>query len=117
MVETHASETLIDFQQIARPYIPEDRTLHYHHCENLKSCKILPKLQSTTEIEVRIQILFRVVLKQLSKHFARTTAQTTLIACLLFRFPALLCNIQLAMDVIYIDVGFHFQIELWTYLE
>jgi hypothetical protein len=27
------------FHQTTRRYIPEDRTLHNHHCENLKSYK------------------------------------------------------------------------------
>jgi hypothetical protein len=33
----YASETSIDFQLTTRPYIPEDRTLHNHRCENLNS--------------------------------------------------------------------------------
>jgi hypothetical protein len=28
----------VDFQRNTRLYIPEDSTLHNHHCENLKSC-------------------------------------------------------------------------------
>jgi hypothetical protein len=28
----------VDFQWTTWPYIREDRTLHYHHCENHKSC-------------------------------------------------------------------------------
>jgi hypothetical protein len=32
-----SSETSVDFQRIARRYIPEDSTLHNHRCENLKS--------------------------------------------------------------------------------
>jgi hypothetical protein len=32
-----ASETSVDFERITRRYIPEDRTLHNHRCENLKS--------------------------------------------------------------------------------
>jgi hypothetical protein len=31
------SETLVDLQRISRPYIPEDRTLHNHGCESLRS--------------------------------------------------------------------------------
>jgi hypothetical protein len=31
----HAAE--VDFQHATRRYIPEDRTLHNHRCENLKS--------------------------------------------------------------------------------
>jgi hypothetical protein len=26
-----------DFEQTTQGYIPEDSTLHYHHCENFKS--------------------------------------------------------------------------------
>jgi hypothetical protein len=32
-----SSRTLVDFQQTTRCYIPEDKTLHNHHCDNLKS--------------------------------------------------------------------------------
>jgi hypothetical protein len=34
-----SSETWVDFQRITGRYIPEDRTLHNHLCENLKSYK------------------------------------------------------------------------------
>jgi hypothetical protein len=34
---TCSSETAIDFQRTTRRYIPEDKTLHNHRCENLKS--------------------------------------------------------------------------------
>jgi hypothetical protein len=33
----YSSETSPDFQQTTWRYIPEDRTLHKHHCKNLKS--------------------------------------------------------------------------------
>jgi Fe2+ transport system protein B len=32
-----SSEMSVHFQQTTRYYIPDDRTLHNHHCENLKS--------------------------------------------------------------------------------
>jgi hypothetical protein len=32
-----SSETWADFRRTTRRYIPEDRTLHSHRCENLKS--------------------------------------------------------------------------------
>jgi hypothetical protein len=32
-----SSETPVDFQRTARPYILEDRSIHDHRCENLKS--------------------------------------------------------------------------------
>jgi hypothetical protein len=32
-----SSETSVDFQRAIRRYIPKDRTLHNHRCENLKS--------------------------------------------------------------------------------
>jgi hypothetical protein len=37
MEATYFSETSVDFQRITRRYIPEDRTLHNHRCENLRS--------------------------------------------------------------------------------
>jgi hypothetical protein len=36
MEATCPSETSIDFQRATRRYIPEDRTLHNHRCENLR---------------------------------------------------------------------------------
>jgi hypothetical protein len=38
-VATFSSETWVDFQWTTRGYIPEDRTLHNHRSENLKSYK------------------------------------------------------------------------------
>jgi hypothetical protein len=35
-----SSVTLVDFQWATQRYIPQDSTLHNHHCENLKSYKI-----------------------------------------------------------------------------
>jgi hypothetical protein len=32
-----SSETSVDFQLTTQRYIPEDNTLHNHHCKNLKS--------------------------------------------------------------------------------
>jgi hypothetical protein len=37
MEETCSFETSVDFQPTERRYIPEERTLHNHRCENLKS--------------------------------------------------------------------------------
>jgi hypothetical protein len=31
------SERSVDFQRITQPFIPEDRTVHNHRCEDLKS--------------------------------------------------------------------------------
>jgi hypothetical protein len=36
----YSSETSFYFQRATRHYIPEDRTLHNHRCENLKSYNI-----------------------------------------------------------------------------
>jgi hypothetical protein len=36
-METCYSKTSVDFQQTTWRYIPENRALHNHHCENLKS--------------------------------------------------------------------------------
>jgi hypothetical protein len=33
---TFSSETSVGFRRIKRSYIPEDRTLHNHLCENLR---------------------------------------------------------------------------------
>jgi hypothetical protein len=38
MEEICSSKTSVDTQRNTRRYIPEDGTLHNHHCENLKSC-------------------------------------------------------------------------------
>jgi hypothetical protein len=32
-----SEETYVDFQRITRRYIPEDKTLHNHICENLRT--------------------------------------------------------------------------------
>jgi hypothetical protein len=37
MEATCLSETSLDFQRTTRSYIPEDRTLHNHRCDNLTS--------------------------------------------------------------------------------
>jgi hypothetical protein len=37
MVATCSSETSVDFQRTTQRYIPEDRTVHNHCCEKLKS--------------------------------------------------------------------------------
>jgi hypothetical protein len=37
MEATYSYETTVDFQRPTRRYIPEDRTLDDHRCENLKS--------------------------------------------------------------------------------
>jgi hypothetical protein len=36
-----SSETSVDFQRTTRRYIPQDRTLHNHRCENLKSYTVI----------------------------------------------------------------------------
>jgi hypothetical protein len=38
MEATFSSKTSVDFRRTTWCYIPEDRTLHNHCCENLKSC-------------------------------------------------------------------------------
>jgi hypothetical protein len=43
MEATFSSEMSIDFQRITLRYIPEDRTLHNHKSENLKSYMITGK--------------------------------------------------------------------------
>jgi hypothetical protein len=39
MESTCSSETSVDFQRTTWRYIPDDRTLHDHRCDNLKFCK------------------------------------------------------------------------------
>jgi hypothetical protein len=36
--ETHSIETSVDLRRTTRRYKPQDRSLHNHLCENLKSC-------------------------------------------------------------------------------
>jgi hypothetical protein len=36
-----SSKTLVDFKWTTRCYIPEDRTLHNHCCENLQNLKFV----------------------------------------------------------------------------
>jgi hypothetical protein len=44
-VSGHFGGMSVDFQQTTQRYIPEDRTLYNHLCENLKSYLELIKLQ------------------------------------------------------------------------
>jgi hypothetical protein len=39
MEATCSPKTSVDFQRATKRYMPEDRTLHNHRCENLKSYK------------------------------------------------------------------------------
>jgi hypothetical protein len=41
MEATYSSETSVDFQRTIRRYITEDRTVHNHRCDNLKSCLVI----------------------------------------------------------------------------
>jgi hypothetical protein len=49
---TCSSEALVDFQRSTRRYIPEDRTLRNHRCENLISYKGLIAPRTIAELEV-----------------------------------------------------------------
>jgi hypothetical protein len=40
MEATCSSEMSLDFQRTTQRFIPEDKTLHNHRCENLKSYNI-----------------------------------------------------------------------------
>jgi hypothetical protein len=42
-----SSETSVETQQITQHHIPEDVTLHNHHCENLKSYVLMWRLCTT----------------------------------------------------------------------
>jgi hypothetical protein len=67
MEETCSSETSVDFQRPTRRYIPEDKTLHYHRCQNFKSCvnskciNIIYKYIATFDdtVVTNLRILFR----------------------------------------------------------
>jgi hypothetical protein len=48
MEAKYYSETSIDFHQFTRCYIPENRVLHYHGCENLKSYNFCADYQHLT---------------------------------------------------------------------
>jgi hypothetical protein len=48
-----SSEKLGDFPQTKLRYIPEDRTLHNHHCENLKSNKALFHMVSLSWLSIQ----------------------------------------------------------------
>jgi hypothetical protein len=45
-IKTCSFKTSVDFQRATRRYIPEDRTLHNHCCEKLKSCIYFSYLSS-----------------------------------------------------------------------
>jgi hypothetical protein len=47
---TCSSETFVDFQQTTRRYIPEDKTLHNHRCENLNSSNGIYKAVEMSEL-------------------------------------------------------------------
>jgi hypothetical protein len=59
---TWFSETLVEFQRTTCRYIPEDRILHSHGCENLKSYKVnnrsrslnLPPILWAPEVHCRV---------------------------------------------------------------
>jgi hypothetical protein len=51
MEATCSSETPVDFQQTTRRYTPEDRTLHNHCSENLKSYKYGPSSEQSWPFE------------------------------------------------------------------
>jgi hypothetical protein len=42
-----SSETWVDFQQTAWQYTPENKTIHKHHCENVKSYILQVKWDTT----------------------------------------------------------------------
>jgi hypothetical protein len=52
-METSLSETQVDFQRTTRRYIPENRTVHTHHYENLKSHETSEKAFRSQFIEFR----------------------------------------------------------------
>jgi hypothetical protein len=70
-----SSDTLVIFQQTTRRYIPEDRELHNHCCENLKSYifriilpthKIFPVNQYSDLFKIPMLMLTRIVVSVIS---------------------------------------------------
>jgi hypothetical protein len=61
------SETSVDFQRTARRCIPEDKNIHNHSCENLKS--YIQILVEKYEFEVQIILAWRVFIL---RNFAHT---------------------------------------------
>jgi hypothetical protein len=55
---TCSPETSVDFQRTTRRYIPEDRTLHNHRCENLKSYINLKSLWKRTGLLWSLNLRF-----------------------------------------------------------
>jgi hypothetical protein len=49
MEATCSSETSVDFQRTTQRYNPEDKTLHNHRCENLKSYAVWKKFADVSE--------------------------------------------------------------------
>jgi hypothetical protein len=49
-----SSETSVDFQQTTRGYIPEDRRLYNHLCENLRSYKSCNIFRTVVEMNILV---------------------------------------------------------------
>jgi hypothetical protein len=62
----HSSETSIDFQRTTRHYIPEDRNLYNHLCENLKS--YMPSLCLSECTCMYVCILFLICIYESIRH-------------------------------------------------
>jgi hypothetical protein len=54
MKATCTFKTSTDFQQTTWHYMPEDTTLHKHHCENLKSCYLASTYGKSGMLATRI---------------------------------------------------------------
>jgi hypothetical protein len=52
MLTTCSSETSVDFQRTTRRYIPEDRTLHNHRCENIRSYTVIAVFTSVRTLNL-----------------------------------------------------------------
>jgi hypothetical protein len=75
MEATCSPRTLVDFQQTTQRYVPEDRTLHNHQCENTKSYFV-------------ITCLIRIFIESAVRVYAYWYISVTLLYCV-FRYTIL----------------------------
>jgi hypothetical protein len=75
MEATCSIETSVDFQRNIRRYIPGDRTLHKHSCENLKSYKreqfhqcIIWSNAPDNDILMSTNVGFSIILNKINNH-------------------------------------------------
>jgi hypothetical protein len=72
-----SSETSVDFHQTTWRYIPEDRTLHNHRCENLKSCTAAKHVHPTLYTDM---IILGSSLQQVAVRFHKQVSSSGIIS-------------------------------------